>query len=77
MGFLIIDITLVMEGDKLAVRKPANTDIETNRLNCSGTKLLALSLFVFIIRRGGGTCANLDDFGNEKARLWWRGQCFD
>jgi len=62
MVSLIIDITLVTEGDMLAVRRPADTHIETDGLDGSGTKLLPLGLFVFIIRWGGRRCAHLDNF---------------
>jgi len=73
----IIDITFVSEAEVLAVRRTVDTHIETDGLDCSGTKLLALGLFVFIERGRWGRCAYLDNFGNEKARLWRRGQCFN
>jgi hypothetical protein len=77
IAFLLVDITVITE-DMLAVRwGPAYVYIETNGLHCSGTKLLSLSLFVFVERRGVCRCADLDDFRNEEAGRRRRGKFFN
>ena len=62
---MVFSLVIITEGCVLADRGPANIHIESDGLNSCGAKLLALGLFIVVVRGCWSRCADLDNFWEE------------